>query len=669
MMHGHRRALFALSAMGWAMRALAAQDATDSHDAASVSPIKHVIVIIGENRSFDHIYATYQPRAGQSVSNLLSRAIVTPAGSPGHNYLLSAQRIAQDTGAYAISPAADSSYAHPPPPGTTSAPKAPSDRTPAPFATLRMARQYEPDLPADDYPLLLSGATGLDPGAVDTRVARHDALGAGVFQLTPSVKYDDYAGNPVHRFYQMWQQSDCAAGHATRANPSGCLNDLFTWVNVATGAGSNGEARPSPFTDLTTGQGAVPMAFYNMHSGDAPYMKLLADRHTLSDNMHQSVQGGTGVNHIMFGFADDIWYSDVSGQAATPPAPQIENPNAQAGTNNWYSDDGYAGGSYSACSDLDQPGVASVVIYLRSLSPPIDPRCEANHYYLLNNYDPGFNADGTLATNNPFTIPPTSVRHIGDVLMEAHVSFSYFGEGWNSSVHDPAGKDPYDAYCNICNPFQYATDIMTDPVRRAAHIHDTDALYLGIADGTLPAVSIVKPSLLVDGHPASSKLDLFEGFTRRIIDQVRANPTLWRGTAIFVTFDEGGGYYDSGYIQPLDFFGDGTRIPLLIVSPYSEGGIVNHAYADHVSIIKFIERNWRLPPITARSRDNFPNPTTASDDPYVPLNSPAISDLWDAFRFPAGAAQRTGGATSKSPSVDDEVIREVEQIEQIPDRR
>jgi phospholipase C len=136
-----------------------------------------------------------------------------------------------------------------------------------------------------------------------------------------------------------------------------------------------------------------------------------------------------------------------------------------------------------------------------------------------------------------------------------------------------------------------------------------------------------------------------------------------------VTFDEGGGYYDSGYIQPLDFFGDGTRIPLLIVSPYSEGGIVNHAYADHVSIIKFIERNWRLPPITARSRDNFPNPTTASDDPYVPLNSPAISDLWDAFRFPAGAAQRTGGATSKSPSVDDEVIREVEQIEQIPDRR
>ena len=44
-----------------------------------------------------------------------------------------------------------------------------------------------------------------------------------------------------------------------------------------------------------------------------------------------------------------------------------------------------------------------------------------------------------------------------------------------------------------------------------------------------------------------------------------------KDTAIFITFDEGGGYYDSGYVQPLDFFGDGTRIPLIVVSPYREG--------------------------------------------------------------------------------------------------
>jgi phospholipase C len=108
---------------------------------------------------------------------------------------------------------------------------------------------------------------------------------------------------------------------------------------------------------------------------------------------------------------------------------------------------------------------------------------------------------------------------------------------------------------------------------------------------------------------------------------------LWKETAIFVTVDEGGGYYDSGYIQPLDFFGDGTRIPLIVVSPYSTGGRVAHVYYDHVSILKFIERNWNLPTITKRSRDNLPGPKTAHSDPYVPLNSPAIGDLFGTFDF------------------------------------
>jgi phospholipase C len=52
-----------------------------------------------------------------------------------------------------------------------------------------------------------------------------------------------------------------------------------------------------------------------------------------------------------------------------------------------------------------------------------------------------------------------------------------------------------------------------------------------------------------------------------------------------------------------------------------------------VSILKFIEANWNLPPITHRSRDNFPNPRVESSNPYVPQNSPALSDLMDAFNF------------------------------------
>jgi phospholipase C len=194
-----------------------------------------------------------------------------------------------------------------------------------------------------------------------------------------------------------------------------------------------------------------------------------------------------------------------------------------------------------------------------------------------------------------------------------------------------------DEYCNICNPFQYDTSIMADAAVRTAHIQDTLDLYSDIQGGTLPAVSIVKPSGLVDGHPASSKLDLFEGFTQKIVDLIQSSKYA-KDTAIFITEDEGGGYYDSGYVQPLDFFGDGTRIIFLVVSAYNKPGHISHKYADHVSILKFIERNWNLPPVSDRSRDNLPNPYSLDFvSPYVPLNSPAIDDLFDLFDFSKGS--------------------------------
>ena len=102
---------------------------------------------------------------------------------------------------------------------------------------------------------------------------------------------------------------------------------------------------------------------------------------------------------------------------------------------------------------------------------------------------------------------------------------------------------------------------------------------------------------------------------------------------LFITVDEGGGYYDSGYIQPVDFFGDGTRIPMIVVSRYTQSGHISHQYNDHVSILKFIEANWGLDPLTQRSRDNLPNPRQDGTNPYVPTNGPAIGDLMDLFSF------------------------------------
>jgi len=84
-----------------------------------------------------------------------------------------------------------------------------------------------------------------------------------------------------------------------------------------------------------------------------------------------------------------------------------------------------------------------------------------------------------------------------------------------------------------------------------------------------------------------------------------------------VTFDEAGGYWRSSYIQPLDFYGDGPRAPFIVVSPYPWGGAVVRTYFDHVSVLKFIERNRSLKRLTSRSRDNLPNPIANAGDPYV----------------------------------------------------
>ena len=174
---------------------------------------------------------------------------------------------------------------------------------------------------------------------------------------------------------------------------------------------------------------------------------------------------------------------------------------------------------------------------------------------------------------------------------------------------------------------------MGDPAQRAAHIKDAVDFFDDLEDGHLPAVSYLKPDSFDDGHPASSKLNLLEALIERVLDGLQRHPQLAEKTAFIVTFDEGGGYFDSGFMQPLDFFGDGPRIPLIIVSPFTRGGHVNHTYADHASIVKFIERNWQLKPLTSRSRDNLPNPVVNTSNPYVPLNSPAVGDLFDMFHF------------------------------------
>ena len=562
------------------------------------TPIEHVIIIVGENHTFDNLFGTYRPKPGQSIDNLLSKGIVNADGTPGPHFDRARQRIGRDENRYQVETFSTGAYATLPQPYTTS-------------------------------------GIGLPQGVPDTRFPAN--LPNGPYQISKYVPYAAYTGDPVHRFFQMWQDWD------------GGKLDKFVWVEETIGTGSNGA--PFPDGGFNPKEGAISMGFYNMNPftdakgnaqpGDAPFFKALADQYAISDNYHQPVMGGTGANFQMLISGDMAFFTNtnLSGTPAVPFANQIENPDPAPETNNYYTQDGYSGGSYVNCADPTQPGVSAIneVLFKHGVTKN---NCAGGHYYLVNNYNMFWNQTsahpGTLGPNS-FTLPPQSLPTIADVMTKNGVSWKYYSadRGNDPTVFAKSVEGVpllFHFYCGICDPLTGYLNIMKTPSEEAK-LQNYGAFLADLAGGTLPAVSFVRPFEALAGHPADSTTDLYEKFLETLINRVKADPGLWKKTAILITTDEGGGYYDSGYIQPLDFFGDGTRIPFIAVSPYAKKGFVDHTYYDHVSLLKFIENNWDLPTVSHRSRDNLPNPVARHENPYVPVNGPAIGDLMNLFDF------------------------------------
>jgi phospholipase C len=589
----------------------AAQDPDQSVDAIpTATPIKHVVIIVGENRSFDHLFATYVPaNKHESVLNLLSEGIVNADGTPGPNFSQGHQYqivSAPNGGQFFISAdlADKQLYSLLPAPDVQGAPVTP------PFLGKTDVGLGPASAPAQR--LLSTGGTGLPfTSGADTRITGVTALPPGPFQMTGTLMpYDAYTADTIHQYFQMYQQMDCAIDkeHVSKDNPTGCLHDLQSAITTT-------YSTPPTGTPHDTGQ---TMAFFNMQQGDVPLLKQLADAYTMSDNYHQPVMGGTGPDSVPLGFADQVFYSDGLGNPVTPAASLIYNPNPQTGTLNLYT----SRAQWFNCSDPTAPGIAPILNYLAALPYRLNPNCQSGAYYNAVNVNPAFNPDGTSNTSTTNRIPPVTQRSIGDVLSAANIPWKYYGNGYNPG--NLAG------YCNICNPFEYQANY---PSLRADHMRDVTDLYTDLMNGTLPAVSYVKPDGALDGHPASSKFDLFEAFVANILELAQSNTEQWAETAIFITVDEGGGYYDSGFIQPVDVFGTGPRIPMIAVSPFSTGGHISHVYNEHSSFVKFVERNWMLnTTLTGRSRDNLPNPKQNNNE-YVPKNMPAIGDLFDLFQF------------------------------------
>lgn len=542
----------------------------------TVTPIEHVIVIVGENRTFDNLFATYRPKNGQTISNLLSLGIVKENGMPGENYHLAKQHLARSNGEYSPTPEIVGAYAS----------------LPQPYAWGAFGQRK--DIPDARFPADLPN---------------------GPFQISKYAPYGAHTGDPIHRFFQMWQQVN------------GGKNDLFVWTAETAGVGpSNGN---SPVAYGKTFQGGVAMGFYNMATGDAPYLKELADEYAIADNYHQSIMGGTTANYLALTTADVAFFSR-DGKPAVPPAKLIENPDAQPNTNNWYTEDGYQGGSYINCSDPQNAGVKGINSLLENLPYRAfhDGNCAPDTYYMLNNMEPAFspNGDPLPLDEGKLLLPPQSIPTIGDALTAKGVSWRWYSGGRND------GKNVDKEYCAMCDTQLYFSSTMLGTDK--SKLHDLQQFYVDAqhSESAFPAVSIIAPYDSISGHPGYAMEPGFDELVRGVVNKVKQNPALWKKTAIIVTYDEGGGYYDSGYVQFIDFFGDGSRVPLMFISPHAKKGYVDHTYYDHASILKFIERNWGVPPLSYRSRDNLPNPVHDRASPYVPENRPAIGDLMNLIQ-------------------------------------
>jgi phospholipase C len=163
---------------------------------------------------------------------------------------------------------------------------------------------------------------------------------------------------------------------------------------------------------------------------------------------------------------------------------------------------------------------------------------------------------------------------------------------------------------NLVPPINYLSGLDSSALQ---HIQDTSAFFQDLTLNQLPAVTFLNAIGFdtLDEHPPSN-VTTGELWVVSIINAVMES-SYWMSSAILVTYDEGGGYYDHvappqlltvdhGFNMPLH--GYGQRVPLLVVSPYAKENYVSDTLLNHMSILRFIEYNWNLPSLNQNVTDS-----------------------------------------------------------------
>lgn len=298
--------------------------------------------------------------------------------------------------------------------------------------------------------------------------------------------------------------------------------------------------------------GALPMGYF-----DGSKLKLwaLAQRYTLADRFFQSAYGGSFLNHM--------WLTC----ACTPVFPNApESIVAQ--------DDRGTGHKKGEEAEVTQDGYA-----VNTMQGP-----------LL--FDP---------TKKQTFLPPQTMPTIGDRLTDKGISWVYYADGYDIAVASTKSGKKAEDFSYHHQPFTYFKRFIDSPQQRATHLKDRSDMLADIKAGKLPPVSFYKPMGKKNMHPGMEKSSVAAGDDEgvAIISAIMEGPQ-WKDTVVIVTTDENGGFWDHVSPPKGDRFGPATRIPALVISPFSEGGHIDHTEYETVSILKFIEERHGLAPLSER---------------------------------------------------------------------
>jgi phospholipase C len=210
----------------------------------------------------------------------------------------------------------------------------------------------------------------------------------------------------------------------------------------------------------------------------------------------------------------------------------------------------------------------------------------------------------------------------GDLLTDAEIPWSYY-----------AATQFQNGY--IWSAYTAVRHIREDREVWQRHIFPVDEFVRHARDGLLQPVTWVTPRFEVSDHPEYSMCH-GENWTTKVVNAVMESPH-WEDTAIFLTWDDYGGFYDHVPPPQVDDFGFGIRVPLLVISPYAKQGFVTHELGEFSSVLRFIEDNFGLTQLTHRDRDATPlmSAFDFTQEPRPPDPLPLRTDCVGE-KFPVG---------------------------------